>query len=130
MTQAKTDSTQDLDIVFFKDLCESSTDALAVVSISGEVKYANHAFLRLFSIKKIPSGLLITFPAEFEYEEIEGTISFKRLSNQSIDFVLPIDLEAHQYLLVDEKLVDGRWDIKIEWMAQGGSYLFKQKIIY
>lgn len=81
-------------------------------------------------LKKVPAGLLISFPAEFDPKKIKGTMSFKRLSNQSIDFELPISLEAHQYLLKDEKLVDGRWDVKIDWNVVGTSYLFKQKIIY
>ena len=82
------------------------------------------------SIKKVEAGLLITFPSEFDIKQIKGSISFKRMSNHMIDFSFPIALNSHQFLLIDEKLVDGRWDVKIEWKADSISYLFKEKIIY
>ena len=82
------------------------------------------------SIKKVATGLLMTFPSEFDFKQIKGSISFKRLSNQNIDFSFPIALNSNQFLLKDDKLVDGRWDIKIEWQVDGKTYLFKEKIIY
>ena len=82
------------------------------------------------SVKKVATGLLITFPSEFDFNQIKGSISFKRLSNQIIDFSFPIALSSNQFLLKDDKLVDGRWDIKIEWQVDGKAYMFKEKIIY
>lgn len=82
------------------------------------------------SIKKVEAGLLIIFPSEFDFKQIKGSISFKRMSNHTIDFSFPIALNSNQFLLVDEKLVDGRWDVKIEWKAEGTAYLFKEKIMY
>ena len=82
------------------------------------------------SIKKVVTGLLIQFPSEFDFNQIKGTISFKRLSNSSIDFSIPIALDSNQFLLKDETLVDGRWDVKIEWMIDSKVYLFKEKITY
>ncbi|HMR16633.1 MAG TPA: cytochrome C oxidase Cbb3, partial [Mariniflexile sp.] len=35
------------------------------------------------------------------------------------------------YLLIpDNRLVDGRWNIKIDWQYNGISYLFKESINY
>ena len=82
------------------------------------------------SIKKVVTGLLIEFPSEFNFNQIKGTISFKRLSNRTIDFSIPIALDSNQFLLKDETLVDGRWDVKIEWMVDSKAYLFKEKITY
>jgi len=82
-------------------------------------------------LKKVDLGLLISFPSEFEASKIKGTIAFQRLSNDKIDFQLPIDLETNDLLIPDEKLVDGRWNIKIEWTVNNNNtYLFKEKIMY
>jgi hypothetical protein len=82
------------------------------------------------SFKKVASGLLFSFPSEFEPSQIKGTISFQRLSNGKLDFQLPIKLEASDYLITDEKLVEGRWNVKIEWVVNDNTYLFKEKITY
>lgn len=82
------------------------------------------------SLKKVLEGLQITFPVEFDFKSINGTIFFQRLSNHKIDFQLPIELKSHQLLITEEQLVDGRWDVKIEWEVGKKKYLFKEKIIY
>ena len=82
------------------------------------------------SIVKSEKGLLIHFPSEFEPEAISGTVFFQRLSNSKIDFQKTIELESHQLLIPKEQLVQGRWDIKIEWKAFEVAYLYKEKIIY
>ena len=82
------------------------------------------------TLKKVDNGLLISFPAEFEPTQISGLISFKRLSNDKIDFQFPIKLISNHYLLNDDNLVAGRWDVKIEWKINNTTYLFKEKIMY
>ena len=82
------------------------------------------------SLKKTIDGLLINFPEEFEPNSISGTIYFQRLSNDKIDFQLPIELKTNQYLIKKENLVEGRWDVKIEWNVAENNYLFKEKIMY
>ncbi|UMB54801.1 FixH family protein [Lutibacter sp. A64] len=82
------------------------------------------------SIKKTSEGLLIVFPKEFDPSTISGTIYFQRLSNDKIDFDLPIKLETNEFLIKNETLVEGRWDIKIEWKQAESEYLFKEKIMY
>ena len=81
-------------------------------------------------IKKDSLGLTIIFPVEFEPSKINGTISFVRLSNDKIDFNIPIKLISNEILIKDEKLVEGRWDVKIEWNVNNIDYLYKEKLIY
>jgi hypothetical protein len=81
-------------------------------------------------ISKDSLGLTITFPSEFKPSEISGLISFIRLSNEKIDFSVPIKLTSNNYLIKDEKLVEGRWDVKIEWNVNNIDYLYKEKLIY
>ncbi|NQV78474.1 MAG: FixH family protein [Lutibacter sp.] len=80
--------------------------------------------------KKVASGLLISFPSEFEASQIKGTIEFQRLSNEKIDFKLPIQLITNDLVISNEKLIEGRWNVKIEWTVNNNAYLFKEKIMY
>lgn len=82
------------------------------------------------TIQKGAKGLLISFPSEFDYSKITGTISFLRLSNEKIDFIQPIQLTSNDLLIEDKNLVEGRWDVKIEWTVDNKTYLLKEKINY
>lgn len=79
---------------------------------------------------KVAEGLLIKFPVEFNPEKIAGTISFQRPSNEKIDFQLPIKLTSADYLISDDNLVQGIWNVKIEWTVNSNTYLFKEKLMY
>jgi hypothetical protein len=48
------------------------------------------------TLKKVASGLLINFPSEFDPSQISGTISFQRLSNNKLDFQIPIELKRNE----------------------------------
>lgn len=81
-------------------------------------------------LKKADDGLLIVFPKEFNFKTISGTIKMQRLSNDKIDFNLPIKLVSNEFLIQDKDLVTGRWDVKIEWNVGENAYMFKEKIMY
>jgi len=81
-------------------------------------------------VKKVDDGIVISFPSEFEPNQINGTIFFQRMSNDKIDFSLPIELKSNDFLIKDDNLVEGRWDIKIAWNVNNETYLYKEKIIY
>ncbi len=80
--------------------------------------------------KKVTEGLLISFPSEFDPAQISGTISFQRLSNDKLDFEFSIALETTDYLILDGNLVEGKWNVKIEWVVNDKTYLFKEQIMY
>ena len=82
------------------------------------------------SIKKVNEGLLVSFPKEFKPSDITGNIVFKRLSNSKIDFEQIINLKTHELLIKDDVLVDGRWDVYIEWEVNKNTYLYKEKLMY
>ena len=82
------------------------------------------------TLQKVDKGLLISFPSEFDFSKISGTIDFKRLSNDKIDFSLPINLDTNQVLIKDDVLVAGRWDVKVEWKVDENTYMLKEKINY
>jgi len=81
-------------------------------------------------VAKTPKGLRIGFPEAFAPEKINGTISLYRPSNKQLDFKTPIQLSERQLLIPKSRLLDGRWDIRIEWTYEGKSYLYQNKLTY
>ena len=83
------------------------------------------------AIETIEEGIQLTFPENFKTENINGNVSLYRPSNQSLDFEIPFQLSEHTSLLIpDNKLVDGRWDIKIRWKQHDKEYLYIKEINY
>ncbi len=81
-------------------------------------------------ITKSEKGVLIAFPENFEPKKITGKVSLYRPSNRHLDVNFPISLSNTHLLIPDNRLVDGRWDITIEWSYNGNSFLHKEKIRY
>ena len=96
--------------------------------IDAEKNAAEHnAELQITQSEK---GLLIAFPENFEPQKITGNVSLYRPSNRHLDVNFPISLSNTHLLIPDNRLVDGRWDIAIEWNYNGNTFLHKQKISY
>jgi nitrogen fixation protein FixH len=81
-------------------------------------------------VTKTGDGLRVAFPAAFAPEKIEGTVSLYRPSNKQLDFKTPIQLSERQLLIPKSRLLDGRWDIRIDWTYEGKPYLYQQKLTY
>ena len=80
--------------------------------------------------EKTEEGLIIKFPEAFDYKEITGNMFLYRPSNKQLDFDTAISLSNLNLLIPDKRLVDGRWNIKIDWQYKGNNYLFKESITY
>lgn len=81
-------------------------------------------------IEKTPEGLQISFPEGIQSDIIAGKVSLYRPSNKQLDFDFPLSLSDSHLLIPDKRLLDGRWDIKIEWKQQGKEFLHKESITY
>jgi nitrogen fixation protein FixH len=82
-------------------------------------------------IKRVKEGMKIIFPKEFDTKLIKGKVFLYRPSNKQLDFEMPIALSDSSYLLMpDKRLLDGRWNIIVEWTYDEQSYLFKKEIFY
>lgn len=82
-------------------------------------------------IEQVKEGLKIIFPKEFDAKLIKGKVFLYRPSNKQLDFEMPIALSDSSYLLMpDKRLLDGRWNIIVEWTYNQQSYLFKKEIFY
>ncbi|MGI9546324.1 MAG: FixH family protein, partial [Flavobacteriaceae bacterium] len=56
--------------------------------------------------------------------------SLYRPSNKHLDFNLDISLSNSHLLIPDNRLLGGRWDIKIRWSHLKKDYLIKESITY
>jgi len=79
---------------------------------------------------RIKEGWLLRFPKEIDSLKIKGTVFLYRPSNKQLDFDLPIVLSGSNLLIPDKRLLDGRWNITIDWEYKGKKYLYKKKILY
>ena len=80
--------------------------------------------------KRLNTGWQLTFPKEIESSKIEGTVFLYRPSNKQLDFDFPLVLSGSNLLIPDNRLLDGRWNIKVAWKYQGEVYLYKEEIVY
>ncbi|GAA3581205.1 FixH family protein [Snuella lapsa] len=80
--------------------------------------------------KRTDDGLLILFPNNIEAKDITGKVFLYRPSNKQLDFETNISISKPHLLIPDKRLVDGRWNIKIDWQYKGNSYLYKESINY
>ena len=80
--------------------------------------------------KKTEQGVTIQFPKTLNEKEIKGHVFLYRPSSKQFDFDMPISLSNHNLLIPDNRLLDGRWNIKVDWQYNGKSYLYKKEISY
>jgi hypothetical protein len=79
---------------------------------------------------KTSEGLLLKFPQVLDSKKITGKVFLYRPSNKQLDFETPISLSEPYLLVPDKRLLDGRWNITIDWQYNGKSYLYKKSIVY
>jgi len=75
-------------------------------------------------------GVIIKFPEDIEQASIVGSIYFQRLSNEKLDFTEQIKLNDYHQLIPDERLVSGKWIVKVDWETKQEKYLFKDSWFY
>ncbi|WP_418602733.1 FixH family protein [Hwangdonia sp.] len=80
--------------------------------------------------KKTDKGIVLTFPETLKAEKITGKVFLYRPSNKQFDFETAISLSNHNLLIPDKRLLDGRWNIIVDWQYSGKSYLYKKEIVY
>lgn len=82
------------------------------------------------SWKKTDEGIIIKFPEDLDIKSITGKVFLYRPSNKQLDFETTISLSNHNLLIPDNRLLDGRWNIKVYWQYKKTEYLFKKEIVY
>ena len=82
------------------------------------------------SWEKTNDGMLIKFPSNLDHKRITGKVFLYRPSNKQLDMEVPISLSNHYLLIPDNRLLDGRWNIYVDWQYNNTAYLFKDEIVY
>jgi len=82
------------------------------------------------TVIKTVKGLLVVFPKDKDFTEISGSISLYRPSNKKLDFQIPITLQNSEILVPKNQLIEGRWNISVNWQYETTSYLFKESFTY
>lgn len=75
-------------------------------------------------------GIQITFPSDLDINLVKGKVSLYRPSNLKLDFEVPISLSGPHLLIPKSSLVDGRWDISVDWTYDGKEFLNKKTIYF
>ncbi|RRJ92631.1 cytochrome C oxidase Cbb3 [Paenimyroides tangerinum] len=83
---------------------------------------ANNLSVKLL-IKNVADGVVIEFPSDFDFTKITGEIFLYRPSNEKLDQTLPLKLTSNSLLIPKAELVNGRWDVSVDWTYDGISYL-------
>lgn len=77
------------------------------------------------------STWIVVLPEAIDLSEIEGAIHLYRPSNKVLDFKIPLTgLETNEVIIPNEKMIDGRWNIIVNWTYKNEDYLFKKEINY
>ena len=82
------------------------------------------------SVKKMEDGLLIIFPKTIDTQEVTGKVILYRVSNKKLDFEMPISISNNTMLIDDKSLLEGRWNLKVDWIYKDAAYLYKKEIMY
>ena len=79
---------------------------------------------------KTNDGIVIRFPEDLDFSQIQGKVFLYRPSNKKLDSEIVISLSNHEMLIPKTQLLDGRWNLKIDWEYQGKAYMLKEHIVY
>jgi nitrogen fixation protein FixH len=82
------------------------------------------------TIAKSNEEVLVQFPSDFDFKEIKGKVFLYRPSNEKLDSEMEISLSSSQLTIPKEKLIQGNWDITVDWEYQGVKYRNKETIYY
>ncbi|MGI9547922.1 MAG: FixH family protein, partial [Flavobacteriaceae bacterium] len=107
---ANTDQKADHNLVTDEYYQEELAYQQEIDAVSNAINYASQ-----FKFEKSEDGLLISVPEVVRQQNAEGTVSLYRPSNKHLDFNLDISLSNSHLLIPDNRLLGGRWDIKIRW---------------
>lgn len=72
---------------------------------------------------------VVILPKTIDLTKIEGAIHLYRPSNKMLDFEIPLTgLATNKIAIPNEKMINGRWNIMVNWTYKNEEYLFKKEI--
>ncbi|EDP98596.1 FixH family protein [Kordia algicida OT-1] len=82
------------------------------------------------SVTQTDLGVEVVFPKTLNVSNIKGKVFLYRPSNKQLDFEIPISLSNHTLLIPDKRLLDGRWNLTVDWSYDKETYLYKKELDY
>ncbi|WP_420592566.1 FixH family protein [Robiginitalea biformata] len=82
------------------------------------------------TVRRLPDGLAIRLPEQMDPAAIRGTIGMYRPSDDNLDFEWPIQPGDSLQRIPSDRLVEGRWDLRIDWEYHGEKYLYRTRLTY
>lgn len=79
---------------------------------------------------KTDLGYLLQFPDGYDPQKITGKVSLYRPSDKRLDFDYPLEMTDPNVLIPIDQLVEGRWNITMDWQYEGKKYKFQKEITY
>src|SRR5690606_34336891 len=76
-------------------------------------------------VKQRAEGLLIGVPETLDDAQVKGSIYMYNPSDKKLDFTTSIYLQQSKMLIPSKYLVEGRWDIEINWNTKNTPYYYK-----
>jgi len=77
------------------------------------------------------SSWIVVLPESIDLAKIEGAIHLYRPSNKVLDFEISLTgLETNEVIIPNDKMINGRWNIMVNWTYKNEEYLFKKEINY
>ena len=74
--------------------------------------------------------ILVSVPAEIAGTDVQGTVQFFRPSDLTLDFQLPLQLDAqNQQQFSTTKLAKGFWKVRLSFTSNGQDYYKEQKLV-
>ncbi|MGB0896645.1 MAG: FixH family protein [Flavobacteriaceae bacterium] len=74
-------------------------------------------------------GIFVIFPKELPSDAIKGQVFLYRPSNKKLDIEIPLSVSSNILFLPKKDLVDGRWNLIIDFTCNNVEYLFKQDLL-
>lgn len=90
----------------------------------------NAAMKKQITGLKTELGYLLQFPEGFDPQKISGKAALYRPSDKRLDFEYPLEMTDLNVLIPGRRLVEGRWNITVDWEYDGKKYRFKKEITY
>jgi nitrogen fixation protein FixH len=94
-----------------------------------KIKNANELPQNL-KVENTTEGLTLIFPESMEPTNISGKVYFQRPSDERIDFKKELNLTENKLVIKDERLVRGKWNVKVDWKYNKEEYMLKESIFY
>lgn len=87
-----------------------------------------NALKQNIQVNRDKDAFYVSFPKDFDYKTITGTIYMYRPADKKLDFKVPIELESASYTIPSDKLAEGKWEMKISWQYQDVDYRFNKVV--